>query len=71
MIAVDMLVTIEAGAFDYNAHIGERARVLKIVGPFAILEMDCGPRSVLVNCLQPVMTASAMFARLTERAQET
>jgi hypothetical protein len=66
MIGKDMIVTVEAGAFPNNDHASERARVIKVVGCFAILDMADGEvRGCVVDCLQPVVTAESLAARFT------
>jgi hypothetical protein len=56
----NMDVTVEAGAFDNDAHKGERARVYKVIrGIFAVIVLDGSDemRGCIVDCLQPRMTA--------------
>ena len=58
MLIEGQKVTVEANAFDNDAHKGKRATVIAISGCFAIIDIeDVGIRSCLTECLQPRVTA--------------
>ena len=52
-----MDVTVEADAFENDCHMGKHARVVKVVGAFAIIDIEgVGIRSCLIENVQPRMT---------------
>lgn len=68
MIQPNMTVTIEKGAFHNDVHTGERARVVKVVRCFAILDKGGEICACVVDHLQPTVTAEMMFGRFTSSA---
>lgn len=59
MIQDDMDITVEAGAFENDAHSGKRGRVVKVIGCFAVIQIEGvdGCRACTVDNLQPRWTA--------------
>lgn len=59
MIQENMDITVEEGAFEGDNHSGERGRVIKVIGCFAVIQIEGvdGCRACIVDCLQPRLTA--------------